>query len=81
MFYRKKKYWTSYIESIEFSKQIDLVGASKQAICNIYVILRENLRLAMHKKWANHLLGEVVGEGGYTSIEIDEFEILKNGHI
>ena len=35
----------------------------------------------MHKKWANHLLGELVGEGGYTSIEIDESEILGNGHI
>ena len=81
MFTERKSIEQSYIKSIEFSKQIDSVGTSKQTIYNIYAILREKLRLANHKKWTNHLLGEVVGEGGYAFIEIDESEILGNGHI
>ena len=35
----------------------------------------------MHKKWANHLLDQVMGEGGYASVEIDESELLGNGYI
>jgi hypothetical protein len=35
-------------------------------------MLREKLRITMHKQWASNLFGEEICDEVYASIEIDE---------
>ena len=44
-------------------------------------MLREKLRITMHKQWASNLIGEEICDEGYASIEIDESEIIGNENI
>ena len=54
---------------------------SKPSIIKIYNILRNKIKIEMHKNWKNKLLGESITEKGFAAIEIDESEIIGNSEI
>ena len=60
-FTERKNNEQAYLDYIEFAKKLGIEGINKQIICNIYVLLREKLRVTMHEKWSNELLGEEIG--------------------
>ena len=51
------------------------------SIIKIYNILRNKIKIEMHKNWKNKLLGESITEKGFAAIEIDESEIIGNSEI
>ena len=66
---------------IDFCIQIGETGTTAQTISKFYAKVRDKIRFKMYKFWEKELIGvEINDKLGYSSIEIDESEIISQGN-
>ena len=69
---------------IEINDNKNIFGGktcSKKGITKVFSILRNKIRINMHKNWNKELMGNNLSDLGYPVFEIDESEIIGNNEV
>ena len=66
------------MDTIDLCKQLNENGTILNMINKIFKILRNKIRITMHKNWLMNLLGTNPSVNGVPRVEIDESKIIVN---
>ena len=68
----------AFIEYKKFNEIIDVGNLSLNNIQKFYRLIRNNIKVKMHKEWKKSMLGVEPCTGGVPRVEIDESKIIGN---
>ena len=70
----------AYEKCKNFCDQIGETAVTPASITKFFSLVRDKIRIKMHKIWEKELLGiEINPEFGYPAVEIDESKIISSG--